>query len=97
MGPGGAAKVLEHRRSLRSRTSTVDHTDNPVRLRRFDRPVLLVTGIGTAPFLRRIHDLLAAHMPNAVTAEMPSGHAPHIVSMDEFLAELEAFQASADR
>lgn len=88
---------FEHRRSLRSRTSTFDHSDNPVRLRRFDRPVLLVTGTGTAPFLRRIHDLLAAHMPHAATAELPAGHAPHIVSMDEFLAELEVFHASADR
>lgn len=88
---------LEHRRSLRTRNSAVDHSDNPVRLRRFDRPVLLATGMGTAPFLRRIHDLLAAHMPHARTIEMPSGHAPHIVSMDEFLAELETFHASAGR
>jgi pimeloyl-ACP methyl ester carboxylesterase len=82
---------LEHRRSLRSRTSTVDHRDDPARLRAFDRPVLLVTGTGTAPFLRRIHDVLAATLPHARAIEMPAGHAPQIVSADRFLAELARF------
>lgn len=86
---------MEHRRSLRSRNSTVDHIDDTARLRGFDRPVLLVTGTGTAPFLRRVHDLLAETLPDARTTEMPAGHAPQIVSMDRFLAELAEFHASA--
>jgi hypothetical protein len=74
---------------------TVAHPDR--RLRGFGRPVLLVTGTGTAPFLRRIHDTLAREIPGARTAEMPAGHAPQIVSMDRFLGEVAAFQAAIDR
>jgi pimeloyl-ACP methyl ester carboxylesterase len=88
---------MEHRRSLRIGTSPFDHTDDRARLRGFDRPVLLVTGTGTAPFLRRIHDLLAVHLPQARTTEMPAGHAPQIVSMDRFLAELARFHERAGR
>lgn len=87
---------MQHRRSLRGSGAIFEHTDDPARLRTFDRPVLLVTGTGTAPFLRRIHDTLARELPWARTAEMPAGHAPQIVSMDRFLEELAAFQASPE-
>jgi pimeloyl-ACP methyl ester carboxylesterase len=85
---------MQHRRSLRNCSAVVDHVDDPARLRTFDRPVLLVTGTGTVPFLRRIHDALARELSRARTTEMPAGHAPQIVSMDRFLDELAAFQAS---
>lgn len=85
---------MEHRRSLRTRTSAMDHADDTARLRGFDRPVLLVTGTDTAPFLRRIHDAIVAELPDARTAEMPAGHAPQIVSMDRFLEVLARFQES---
>jgi pimeloyl-ACP methyl ester carboxylesterase len=84
---------LEHRRSLRAMDAAPGHTDDIARLHELDVPVLLVTGTGTAPFLRRIHDTLASHLPRARTTEMPAGHAPHIVSMDRFLGELERFHA----
>jgi pimeloyl-ACP methyl ester carboxylesterase len=87
---------MEHRRSLRTGTSATDHRDDLARLRGLARPVLLVTGTGTAPFLRRIHDQLAVHLPQARTTEMPAGHAPQIVSMDRFLAELARFHASLE-
>jgi pimeloyl-ACP methyl ester carboxylesterase len=87
---------LEHRRSLRGGMSAVDHTDDPARLSALDRPVLLVTGTGTAPFLRRVHDVLAARLPDARAVEMPAGHAPQLVSMDRFLAELARFQRGDD-
>jgi uncharacterized protein (TIGR02246 family) len=87
---------MEHRRSLRAGTAPFDHSDRLERLRRLDRPVLLVTGTGTAPFLRRVHDTLAAHLPRARTVEMPGGHAPHLVAMDRFLAEIAGFHASVD-
>lgn len=86
---------MRHRRSLRNCGAGLDHADDPARLRGFDRPVLLVTGKGTAPFLRRIHETLARELPGARSTEMPSGHAPHIVSIDRFLEEVAAFQAGA--
>lgn len=87
---------MQHRRSLRNCSAAVDHVDDPARLRAFGRPVLLVTGTGTAPFLRRIHETLARELPRARTTEMPAGHAPQIVSMDRFLEEVAAFQSAAD-
>jgi uncharacterized protein (TIGR02246 family) len=85
---------LEHRRSLRSGMAPFDHSDRLERLRGFDPPALLVIGTGTTPFLRRIQDSLAVHLPRARTTEMPAGHAPHLVSMDRFLGELERFHAN---
>lgn len=87
---------MEHRRSLRAATTPLEHTDEPTRLRAFDRPVLLVTGTDTAPFLRRVHETLAAHLPRARSVEMPAGHAPQIVSFDRFLSELERLHKTAD-
>jgi pimeloyl-ACP methyl ester carboxylesterase len=88
---------VEHRRSLRTGFAVLDHADDRRRLRAFHRPVLLVTGTGTAPFLRRIHETLASELPGVRTVEMPGGHAPQIVSMDRFLAEIAAFQANEER
>jgi pimeloyl-ACP methyl ester carboxylesterase len=84
---------LEHRRSLRTGLAPLQHSDDLARLRSFDRPVLLVTGTGTAPFLRRIQDKLVRTLPAARAVEMPAGHAPQLVSPDRFLAELAAFHA----
>jgi pimeloyl-ACP methyl ester carboxylesterase len=81
-----------HRRSLRGLDAPLDHLDDPARLRAFDRPVLLVTGTGTTPFLRRVHDALSAALPNALTSEMPGGHAPQLASMETFLSEMVRFQ-----
>lgn len=82
---------LQHRRSLRNSPAVFEHRDDPRRLQALDVPALLVTGTGTAPYLRRVHDRLAALLPRARSVEMPAGHAPHLVSMDLFLAELERF------
>jgi pimeloyl-ACP methyl ester carboxylesterase len=82
---------LEHRRSLRNCGAALDHSDEPSRLASFPRPVLLVTGTGTPPWLRRITDTLAAGFPHVRTLEIPAGHAPQLVSMDRFLEELAAF------
>jgi len=84
----------EHRRSLRG-VSTFGHDDDPERLKDFDRPVLLVLGTGTVTFQRRIHEALISWLPRARAVEMPSGHAPQIVSMDRFLIELARFHECA--
>jgi pimeloyl-ACP methyl ester carboxylesterase len=86
---------VRHRRSLRSGDATFRHTDDPARLRAFTAPVLLVTGTGTSPFLRAVHDTLAEALPNARTLELAGGHAPHLAEMDAFLSRLEAFQETA--
>ena len=70
------------------------HRDTVVRLRAFDRPVLLVTGRGTAPFLRRIVDALSGTLPHARLIELDGGHAPQIVEKDRFLDALEQFHSA---
>jgi pimeloyl-ACP methyl ester carboxylesterase len=86
-----------HRRSLRAGSAPLDHTDDPARLRAFRPPVLLVTGDGTSPFLRAVHDRLAASLADVRTLELPGGHAPHLVAMDDFLEALARFHATAPR
>ena len=65
---------VEHRRSFRAFLVPIEHKDDPARLKRFDRPVLLVAGTDTAPFERRIQRALAALLPRARSLEMPGGH-----------------------
>jgi pimeloyl-ACP methyl ester carboxylesterase len=86
---------VRHRRSLRANTAPFAHSDDPARLGDFPRPVLLVTGEGTSPFLRAVHDTLAATLPRARVLELPGGHAPHLVAMDRFLEALAGFQEEA--
>jgi pimeloyl-ACP methyl ester carboxylesterase len=82
---------LRHRNALRNTVAPFEHDDDPARLAAFDRPVLLVTGTGTAPFFPRILNALAAQLPRATLIELPAGHAPQIVSMNEFIERLTAF------
>lgn len=86
---------VAHRRSLRTGDATWVHRDDVARLRAFDRPVLLVKGAGSAHFLHRVEDGLAKALPRARTIELPGGHAPQLVAMDAFLAELDRFQRDA--
>lgn len=83
---------VQHRRSLRLGDAVWRHRDSAARLRAFDRPVLLVKGQGSSHFLHAIIDALAATLPRAQVLELPGGHAPHIVTRDEFLERLAAFQ-----
>ncbi len=86
---------VRHRRSLRTGAAPWAHTDSAARLRAFDRPVLLFKGTGSAHFLHRIIDALGSTLPRAEVVELPGGHAPQIVAMEDFLARLAAFQAAA--
>jgi pimeloyl-ACP methyl ester carboxylesterase len=85
---------LKYRNSIRNNPYVVKHTDNPDRLNNFNKPVLLVKGTGSAMFLHKIIDELARRLPNAVTTEMPAGHAPHLVSADKFLKEWKNFMGT---
>jgi pimeloyl-ACP methyl ester carboxylesterase len=83
---------VRHRLSLRNSPAAIAHTDDTARLVAFHRPVLLVKGTGSAPFLHQIIDALASYLPHAEVVQLPAGHAPQIVSMDRFLEKLESFQ-----
>ena len=100
--PGKSPKELpqwsvwvKHRRSLRTGDAPWMHTDTAARLNAFDKPVLLVKGTGSAHFLHRIEDGLAKALPHAQMIELPGGHAPNIVAMDEFLERMTAFERDA--
>jgi pimeloyl-ACP methyl ester carboxylesterase len=88
---------LPFRQSLRNSPAIVSQRDDLERLKNFKSPVFLVKGTGSALFLHHIIDGLSANLPNAQVAEMPAGHAPHIVSRDKFLSELEKFQKESGK
>jgi len=85
-------KWLAFRNSLRNSRAVVNYTDSKRRLQDFRAPVLLVKGTGSSFWLHKIIDELGNNIPHSRIIELPEGHGPHIVSVNEFLAELEKFQ-----
>jgi pimeloyl-ACP methyl ester carboxylesterase len=83
------------RQSLRMNPSVVSFRDDVNRLKNFQPPVLLVKGTGSAKWLHRIIECLSETIPHSQVIEFPGGHAPHIVSKDRFLLELEEFQSKS--
>lgn len=79
------------RAALRGLSVIAAHDDDPDRLRRFTRPVLIVTGSQTVRFHRRIDDLLASALPKAERAELPGGHNAPAAAPDAFVEALTAF------
>ena len=97
--PGQSARDLPQwnywipfRRSLRINPSVVSFRDDVKRLKNFQPSVLLVKGTGSTPWLHLIIDELSDNIPHSRVVEFAGGHAPHIVSKDKFLIELEKFQ-----
>jgi len=86
---------VRFRQSLRNNFVVSKHNDDPERLRAFQRPVLLIKGIGSIEPLHKIIEALAIQLPRAKVIEMPGGHAPQIVSIDYFLEQMNTFQMSA--
>lgn len=84
---------VTHRRSLLQESAVFAHRDDVARLRAFDRPVLLFKGTGSTHFLHRVIDVLGATLPNTRVVELAGGHAPQLVSMEDFLRVLAEFQA----
>jgi pimeloyl-ACP methyl ester carboxylesterase len=80
------------RQSLRCNPYVVSYIDNVERLKKFQPPVLLVKGTGSTDWLHHIIDGLSENIPHSRVVEFPGGHAPHIVSRDKFLSELEKFE-----
>jgi pimeloyl-ACP methyl ester carboxylesterase len=83
---------VQYRQALRNNSAILGQEDKLDRLSRFRRPVLLVKGIGSTKVAHEIIDELAARLPNVKVVEMPGGHAPHIVSMEHFIDEMNRFQ-----
>jgi pimeloyl-ACP methyl ester carboxylesterase len=83
------------RHSLRINPSVVSSRDDIKRLQHFQRPVLLVKGTGSTKWLHKIIDALSENLPLSKVVEFPGGHAPHIVSTDKFISELEKFQSES--
>lgn len=83
---------VNFRRSLRNVGVVLVHDDDTKRLRDISAPVLLVKGTGSAYFLHRIIDRCSEMIRASRVVEFPGGHAPHLVSRDEFLEALESFQ-----
>jgi len=53
---------------------------------------MLVRGQGTDRYNAAIADALAAAFASVRVVELPGGHMSPVVSMDEFLVEMRAFQ-----
>jgi pimeloyl-ACP methyl ester carboxylesterase len=85
------------RRSLRINPSVVSFRDDVKRLKNFQPPVLLVKGTGSTKWLHHVIDGLAETIPHSRVIEFPGGHAPHIVSTDKFIPELEKFQSETGK
>jgi pimeloyl-ACP methyl ester carboxylesterase len=71
----------------------VSFRDDVKRLKNFQPPVLLVKGTGSTKWLHHVIDGLSETIPHARVVEFSGGHAPHIVSTDKFIPELEKFQS----
>ena len=83
---------VPYRQSLRDNPFVVSYNDNVQRLNKLKFPVLLVKGTGSTRWLHHIIDGLSENIPHSRVVEFPGGHAPHLVSRDKFLPELERFQ-----
>lgn len=89
------SKWVPFRQSLRNCPSVVNYNDDIKRLQNFQAPTLLVKGTGSSTWLHQIIDGLAENIPHSKVVEFAGQHAPHIVSMGEFIPELEKFQGDS--
>ena len=80
---------------MRNCPSVVDYNDDIKRLQNFQVPTLLVKGTGSSTWLHQVIDALAKNIPHSRVVEFAGGHAPHIVSMGEFIPELEKFHSDS--
>lgn len=83
-------RALPHRMALSWISEEVMSSDHvPDDLASITCPVLVTKGTTTAPWERRVVDLIGELVPDARVVELEGSHAHHIESIDEFLEELE--------
>lgn len=76
---------LQHRQSLRIGDLPFRHQDDLSRVKQFDKPVLLLKGVGSTSYDREIIDILGQEFPHARVEELPGAHALPIISIDRYL------------
>jgi len=79
----------QHRQSLRIQDLVFRHEDDIQRVREFHKPVFLIKGKGSAPFLHQIVDILGKEFPLAQIQMLAGGHSPHIAEMSSFMEMLD--------
>jgi pimeloyl-ACP methyl ester carboxylesterase len=87
---------FEHRQSLRIGDAPFRHDDNIDLVRAFDKPVLLVKGEGSDPYVHNEIGLLAEEFLDARVVAFPGGHSAHIDSMQPFLESFNRFLSERD-
>ena len=87
---------FQHRQSLQIGDSPYRYEDSIELVRSFEKPVLLVKGEGSSQYYHDIIDVLAEELPNARVMSFPGGHAPHIISMQPFMAHFTRFLSQED-
>ncbi len=79
-----------HRMALSWQSEHLDRSGRTVgELESINCPVLLIKGTATAPWEKRVVDILGDRMPKARVVELEGDHASHIESIDDFITELE--------
>lgn len=77
---------VPHRMALSWQSKEVDRSGRSIEeLGAITHPVLLIKGMITADWLKRLTDVLADLLPNSKVLELKGDHACHIQSIDEFL------------
>ena len=76
---------------LRGLSVVANHTDSLVRVRKFKRPVLILTGRGTVAFHKRINELLHHEFPNSTLKEIGGGHSAPQESVKDFIYAIQEF------
>jgi pimeloyl-ACP methyl ester carboxylesterase len=79
------------RAALRGLAAVANHSDDINRVRKFNRPVLIVTGQNTVSFHRRIDDILAAEFPSTERLTLPGGHGAVASAPQQFVNGLTEF------
>lgn len=89
---------LPHRMALSWQSEEMDRSGRSVaELAAITCPVLLIKGMVTANWLKRVVDVLGERFSDSHILELPGDHACHIQSIDAFLEALDAHLNSADR
>ena len=90
-------RLIRYKQALNGLAAYVDHTDNLEWLKRFRKPVLIVTGSQSASFAKRINQSLAKQLASAEVLDLPGGHASFLNSTDLFVEKLSLFLQQVER